>query len=45
MIAAGHLLRKMAEQANAVPAPRPVTVAAPQIETLDAGQAEEALLS
>jgi tRNA A37 threonylcarbamoyladenosine dehydratase len=45
MIAAGHLLRKMAEQANVVPAPRQAPVAAPQDETIDAGQAEEALLS
>jgi tRNA A37 threonylcarbamoyladenosine dehydratase len=45
MIAAGHLLRKMAEQANAAPVPRRLPIAAPQIEPLDAGQAEEALLS
>jgi tRNA A37 threonylcarbamoyladenosine dehydratase len=39
MVAAGHMLRKMAEEANAVPAPVHVT------ESVDAGQPEEALLS
>jgi tRNA A37 threonylcarbamoyladenosine dehydratase len=53
MIAAGHLLRKLADAANAVPAPRRVPAAAPHQATQDAddeaaqgaGQAEEALLS
>jgi tRNA A37 threonylcarbamoyladenosine dehydratase len=39
MVAAGHLLRKLAEEANAVPAPVHVT------ESVDAVQPEEALLS
>jgi tRNA A37 threonylcarbamoyladenosine dehydratase len=39
MVAAGHLLRKLAEEANAVPAPVHVT------ESIDAVQPEEALLS
>lgn len=39
MVAAGHLLRKLAEEANAVPAPALVT------ESLDAVQLEDALLS
>jgi tRNA A37 threonylcarbamoyladenosine dehydratase len=39
MVAAGHMLRKMAEEANAVPAPVHVT------ESIDAVQPEEALLS
>jgi hypothetical protein len=49
MIAAGHLLRKMAERANAVagdPAAAPARVAAPAAAANDATvQAEEALLS
>ena len=47
MVAAGHMLRKMAEEANAAMA-RPATVPAPLpavVETGDAGQLEEALLS
>ena len=47
MVAAGHMLRKMAEEANAAVA-RPATVPAPLpavVETGDAGQLEEALLS
>jgi tRNA A37 threonylcarbamoyladenosine dehydratase len=45
MVAAGHMLRKMAEAANAVAAPAvaPVHIAAPAAN--DAGQAEVALLS
>jgi tRNA A37 threonylcarbamoyladenosine dehydratase len=39
MVAAGHLLRKLAEAANAVPAPIHVT------ESIDAVQLEDALLS
>jgi tRNA A37 threonylcarbamoyladenosine dehydratase len=39
MVAAGHLLRKLAEEANAVPVKDHVT------ESVDAGQPEEALLS
>ncbi|MFS2015468.1 MULTISPECIES: tRNA cyclic N6-threonylcarbamoyladenosine(37) synthase TcdA [unclassified Massilia] len=39
MVAAGHMLRKMAEEANAVPVPDHVT------ESVDAVQPEEALLS
>jgi tRNA A37 threonylcarbamoyladenosine dehydratase len=39
MVAAGHMLRKMAEEANAVPAPVHVT------ESIDAVQLEDALLS
>jgi tRNA A37 threonylcarbamoyladenosine dehydratase len=39
MVAAGHMLRKLAEEANAVPAPVHVT------ESIDAVQPEEALLS
>lgn len=39
MVAAGHLLRKLAEEANAVPAPALVT------DSVDAVQPEEALLS
>lgn len=39
MVAAGHLLRKLAEEANTVPAPLHVT------ESVDAVQPEEALLS
>jgi tRNA A37 threonylcarbamoyladenosine dehydratase len=39
MVAAGHLLRKLADAANAVPAPDHVT------ESVDAVQREEALLS
>jgi hypothetical protein len=39
MVAAGHLLRKLAEAANAVPAPVHVT------ESVDAVQEDEALLS
>jgi hypothetical protein len=39
MVAAGHLLRKLAEEANAVPAPVHVT------ESVDAVQLEDALLS
>jgi tRNA A37 threonylcarbamoyladenosine dehydratase len=39
MVAAGHLLRKLAEAANAVPAPVHVT------ESVDAVQLEDALLS
>lgn len=39
MVAAGHMLRKMAEEANAVPVPDHVT------ETVDAVQLEDALLS
>ena len=42
MVAAGHLLRKLAEEANAVPAPALVTEVT---ESLDAVQPEEALLS
>jgi tRNA A37 threonylcarbamoyladenosine dehydratase len=48
MIAAGHLLRKMAEQANTVAndaAAVPARVAAPAPAANDAVQAEEALLS
>jgi tRNA A37 threonylcarbamoyladenosine dehydratase len=43
MVAAGHLLRKLADEANAAP----VKVAAPALvtESIDAGQLEEALLS
>ncbi len=47
MVAAGHMLRKMAEEANAA-APTPVAAPAPApavVETGDAGQLEEALLS
>jgi tRNA threonylcarbamoyladenosine dehydratase len=39
MVAAGHMLRKLAEEANAVPVPVHVT------ESVDAVQVEEALLS
>ena len=39
MVAAGHMLRKLAEEANAVPVPDHVT------ESVDAVQVEEALLS
>ena len=39
MVAAGHMLRKMAEEANAVPVPDHVT------ESVDAVQLEDALLS
>jgi tRNA A37 threonylcarbamoyladenosine dehydratase len=39
MVAAGHMLRKLAEEANAVPAPDHVT------ESVDAVQEEDALLS
>lgn len=39
MVAAGHLLRKLAEEANAVPAPALVT------DSVDAVQLEDALLS
>ena len=42
MVAAGHLLRKLADAANAVPVAMP---AAPAIAADDAGQLEEALLS
>lgn len=47
MVAAGHMLRKMAEAANAVavPAAVPVQVVAPAPAANDAVQAEEALLS
>jgi tRNA A37 threonylcarbamoyladenosine dehydratase len=47
MVAAGHMLRKMAEAANALAAPAvvPVQVAAPAPAANDAVQAEEALLS
>jgi tRNA A37 threonylcarbamoyladenosine dehydratase len=43
MVAAGHLLRKLADEANAMP----VNVAAPALvtESSDAGQLEDALLS
>lgn len=41
MVAAGHMLRKMAEAANAAPAPAPALVT----ESIGAGQPEEALLS
>jgi tRNA A37 threonylcarbamoyladenosine dehydratase len=43
MIAAGHLLRKLADEANA--AQRRAALAASHAEAQDAGQAEEALLS
>jgi len=47
MVAAGHMLRKMAEAANAPAAPAavPVQVVATAPAANDAGQAEEALLS
>jgi tRNA A37 threonylcarbamoyladenosine dehydratase len=47
MVAAGHMLRKLAEAANAVAAPAiaPLHVAAPAPAANDAGQAEVALLS
>ncbi len=47
MVAAGHMLRKMAEAANALAAPAavPVQVVAVAPAANDAGQAEEALLS
>jgi hypothetical protein len=48
MVAAGHMLRKMAEAANAVtpaPADLPARVADPAPAANDAVQAEEALLS
>jgi len=43
MVAAGHLLRKLADEANAAP----IKVAAPALvtESVDAGQLEDALLS
>jgi tRNA A37 threonylcarbamoyladenosine dehydratase len=43
MVAAGHLLRKLADEANAAP----IKVAAPALvtESIDAGQLEDALLS
>jgi tRNA A37 threonylcarbamoyladenosine dehydratase len=45
MIAAGHLLRKLADAANAVPAPQRTPAAMPLDQAQGAGQAEEALLS
>jgi tRNA A37 threonylcarbamoyladenosine dehydratase len=46
MVAAGHLLRRLAEQAHAaVPAPQPVAEPILVTESVDAGQPEEALLS
>jgi hypothetical protein len=46
MIAAGHLLRKLADEANEPnAAKRRAALAASHAEAQDAGQAEEALLS
>lgn len=46
MVAAGHLLRKLADAANAaVPAPQPAAEPALVTESIDAGQLEGALLS
>ena len=45
MIAAGHLLRKLADAANAAPAPQRTPAAMLADQAHDAGQAEEALLS
>jgi tRNA A37 threonylcarbamoyladenosine dehydratase len=45
MIAAGHLLRKLADAANAVPAPQRTAAAMLGAQAHGAGQAEEALLS
>ncbi|HWV02181.1 tRNA cyclic N6-threonylcarbamoyladenosine(37) synthase TcdA [Massilia rhizosphaerae] len=46
MVAAGHLLRKLADAANAaVPAPQPAAEPVLVTESIDAGQLEDALLS
>jgi tRNA A37 threonylcarbamoyladenosine dehydratase len=47
MVAAGHLLRKLADEANAVPAPKHAATPAPVhvTESIDAVQPEDALLS
>jgi tRNA threonylcarbamoyladenosine dehydratase len=47
MVAAGHLLRKLADEANAVPAHVPAQTEAPGLvtESVETGQPEEALLS
>jgi tRNA A37 threonylcarbamoyladenosine dehydratase len=45
MVAAGHVLRKLADAAQPAAMPQPVAVAVPQAAPVDAVQQEEALLS